>query len=170
MTSLRTLYTCPLTDTRVLDSISLYGDAYQRKGGEIVDITVYLPDELGRKAKEAGINLSRMLRDAVEEEMDRREAVAETLGGAVEHLLECTDEEGRSYTGRLVGSLISDHDAGGRNVYLTEDERVLVHDEDEGWIEEVQQESYEEVLGRLLSNEAYLDAMAALGLKPVIDL
>jgi hypothetical protein len=34
-----------------------------------VRFTVYLPDDLGERAKAAGINLSRTLRDAVENEL-----------------------------------------------------------------------------------------------------
>ena len=34
-----------------------------------VRFTVYLPDGLGQSAKDAGLNLSRLLRDAVEREL-----------------------------------------------------------------------------------------------------
>lgn len=34
-----------------------------------VRFTVYLPDGLGQRAKDAGLNLSRLLRDAVEREL-----------------------------------------------------------------------------------------------------
>jgi hypothetical protein len=37
-----------------------------------MDITVYLPDELGRAAKEAELPLSQLLRDAVAAQLDRR--------------------------------------------------------------------------------------------------
>jgi hypothetical protein len=37
-----------------------------------MDITVYLPDEMGRAAKEADLPLSRMLRDAVEAQLNPR--------------------------------------------------------------------------------------------------
>lgn len=39
----------------------------------MVDITCYLPDELGAKAKEADLPFSRMLRAAVEAELEKRE-------------------------------------------------------------------------------------------------
>lgn len=46
-------------------------------------VTVYLPDSVYERAKEAGdLNLSRMLRDAVEAELDRREPVVRELEGA----------------------------------------------------------------------------------------
>ncbi len=35
-----------------------------------MDINVYLPNELGAKAKEAGINFSGLLRNAVVDEME----------------------------------------------------------------------------------------------------
>jgi post-segregation antitoxin (ccd killing protein) len=43
---------------------------------------VYLPDELGAWAKQAGLPLSRMLREAIEKERKRQDAVAATLGKA----------------------------------------------------------------------------------------
>jgi hypothetical protein len=43
-----------------------------------VRFTVYLPDGLGQRAKDAGLNLSRLLRDAVEREL-RGEAPAPTV-------------------------------------------------------------------------------------------
>lgn len=37
-----------------------------------MDVTVYLPDEIGRSAKAAGLNLSGILRRGVEHELDRQ--------------------------------------------------------------------------------------------------
>ncbi len=41
-------------------------------------VTLYLPDETGRLAKEAGLNLSGLLRGAVEREL-RGDAIQDTL-------------------------------------------------------------------------------------------
>src|SRR6266581_3784652 len=52
-----------------------------------MDITIYLPDELGQWAKDAGLNLSQTLRSEVEAERHRRTAVDQTLESAgVVHL------------------------------------------------------------------------------------
>jgi len=133
-----------------------------------VDITVYLPDEIGARAKEADLPFSRLLRAAVEEELNRREAVVETLTDSSEYeVLNLEDNEGRLYTGRLVGTMIAE----GRNdvfVYLTDDERVLVHDNRHSKVHEIEDEEAE--LREWLEEEQYVEAMNALGLQPVVDL
>lgn len=55
-----------------------------------MNITVYLPDELGHRAKEAELPFSRLLRDAVTEELQR---VAE-----LKHLEETNEAEFRTYS------------------------------------------------------------------------
>lgn len=37
-----------------------------------MDVNCYLPDELGRAAKQAGLPLSQLLRDAVENQLNRK--------------------------------------------------------------------------------------------------
>jgi len=49
-----------------------------------MDITVYLPDEIGERAKKYGLNLSRMLRASVEEELNQLAELADTLSGMEE--------------------------------------------------------------------------------------
>ena len=129
-----------------------------------MDITVYLPDELGQWAKANDVNLSRMLRDAVTEEQMQRTAIEATSATATEHKLDIEGDEG-AYTLRFTGTRIAeDRDV---EVYLTDDEDVLVYEADK--------ERYSiltdvEDLSDRLGQGAYIEAMHALGLKPVVDL
>jgi hypothetical protein len=47
-----------------------------------VRVTLYMPDELRRQAREAGVNLSRTLRAAVEQELRRDAPEPEHITGA----------------------------------------------------------------------------------------
>ncbi len=156
---------------------------YQWTEEDEVNITVYLPDELGAKAKAAELPLSRLLRAAVEDELERRDTVEKTLSETQTYELEVLDEEDRPYTGRLKGKIIASDDTRTpvacedpgfmarerrSTVYMTDDERVIVYDEDDGKI--WPQEDPEEDLRSWLGPGAYAEAMHALGLKPVIDL
>jgi hypothetical protein len=70
-----------------------------------MDITVYLPDELGKWAKENDLGLSRMLREAVEDEKRRRGAVAKVTAGGFERI-EVPDsdrERDVAFQGRVIG-------------------------------------------------------------------
>ena len=91
-------------------------------------INVHLPDELGNKVKEAGLNLSALLRAAAEEELYRRKTVAKTLKDSKEVKLQLEDNEYQAYVGTFTGTLIAeDKDT---QVYMAEDDRVLVYDGD----------------------------------------
>ena len=91
-----------------------------------MDITVYLPDEIGKWAKGAKLNLSALLRQAVVAEQ-RRHAALQALGGKVEEFeFDLATPSGDVYTGVLRGrALTEEHD--GRRYYLTPDGRVKVH-------------------------------------------
>jgi len=131
-----------------------------------MDITVYLPEEIGTKAKSEGLPFSRLLRAAVETELKRRDVVSATLADPQEFELDLEDDEGRPYTGRLIGTVIAE----GQDVvvYVTEDERVLIHDESRSTVHQI--EDAESELRELLDEEAYLEAMNALGLRPVVNI
>jgi hypothetical protein len=130
---------------------------------------VYLPDEISERAKAAELNLSGLLRGAVTDELDRRDAIANTLGDEVEEheieLEECTG----IITGKYLGQTSTDE-----QIYLSDDERVLVYDVDRQRIVEL--EDPETELTDWLSNssrddqEVIADAMRALGLRPRIRL
>jgi hypothetical protein len=130
-----------------------------------VNLTVYLPDETGRWAKENDLPVSRMLRDAIEAKRKSRETAAATLGHAGRHEVDVTDEDGREFTVRIHGTQIAD--CGGVRAYLGLDQDLFVYDGNRGHI------SYPDTpadLEGLLGLDGYIDAMRALGLRPVIDM
>jgi hypothetical protein len=136
-----------------------------------MNLKVYLPDAIGEQAKAAGLNLSRLLRDAVSDELERRTAMSETLTKQQVHEVEIVEDEG-SYTGRITGTRIGNYVVrGGKGllaVYVTDDERVIVYDTErcKYWqVDDPQQELSDE-----LAPADYADAMKVLGLKAIIDL
>jgi hypothetical protein len=136
-----------------------------------MDITVYLPDDIGQWAKNNELNLSAMLRAAVIEERDQRKAMAETLGDSAVHELTVEDGEGGYYTVRLHGAQIAEAHGGpggDRYVYLTEDERLIVYSESRSRL-------YEDIdvsdLREWIDDDGdYIAAMRALGQNAVIDI
>jgi hypothetical protein len=155
-----------------------------------MDITVYLPDELGARAKREELKLSRMLRDAVERELDRRDRMARLLeDGEPEvyeiqiHSVEGRHQEGLLVTGRITGRRIAG-DEEGIGVYVTTDHRVLVHNAGTATYERIDDPPSEIVtkltawladdqpnwFGPEESVEVLYKACEVLGLQPVIDL
>jgi hypothetical protein len=136
-----------------------------------VDITVYLPDELGKKAKEAKLPFSQLLRGAVEDELARQQAVADTLTEVEEHELDVETPEGSLVTGRLVGTCIAGPSRSDVSAYLTSDGRILVYDLNRLQVHDVTQDAVEALTNWFNDdNDAYIEAMEAIGEKPVIDL
>jgi hypothetical protein len=139
-----------------------------------VDITVYLPDDVGRRAKDAEpkLNLSHLLRTAVEEELSRREAIGEALEGAEEVVVEMDDDYYVRFTGKEIvrgegytlGVDYAGH-AAGYVLYLLEDERVVLCPDYGGYIILDDPTEF-----RPDSDEEYIEMMRALGLKAVVDL
>jgi hypothetical protein len=137
-----------------------------------VDVTVSIPDDMRRRAKADGLNLSRLLRDALAAEFTRRDAAAQLLDDPQTYELELMTPEARMYTGRFTGRLIYDNEKGNKALYLTEDGRMLF----------VQDYEYEEYAGgpREAADflkawleddlDQYVDACERLGIKPVIDI
>lgn len=128
-----------------------------------VDITVYLPDDIGAKAKRAELNLSRMLRDAVTDELERMEAMAATLQETEVYEIDLDD----GTIGRITGKLLAADDQSGDEVYLTDDERVLFYDASREQVDELDDPA-EQLNG--LPPEMYSAVAEALGFKPIIDL
>lgn len=56
-----------------------------------MDITVYLPDGIGKRAKDAALPFSRLLRDAVATQLDYRDTLAEAIGGMTPHKVDTTN-------------------------------------------------------------------------------
>lgn len=127
-------------------------------------LNVYLPDEIGDRAKAADpeLNLSRLLRAAVEAELDRRERVSTLLTDSVEHELRLSNSEGVPYTGVLTGKLLAvDQKHENLFVYLTADERLLVYDEAEEALEQV--DDLDELRAWLNDDHLYISVCGALG-------
>jgi post-segregation antitoxin (ccd killing protein) len=132
-----------------------------------VDVTVYLPDDIRQKAKDHGIVLSRFLRDALNTEFARLEAIERALDGAKEVLLTLEDENGRPYRGRFTATRIGESDD--REVYLTDDETVIVYEPDQRRYSVIQ-DAETELREWLPEDTSYIAAMNALGIMPTVDL
>jgi hypothetical protein len=133
-----------------------------------VDFTVYLPDEIGQRAKELPRGtLSQLFRTAVTDELERRDTMSETLSNPKEYEVTIEGESG-VYTGRITGKEIAYQERGEVTVYLTDDNRVIAHDG-----EKLDYHVLEDPVDDLrdwLDDDAYAAALYALGEKPVIDL
>lgn len=131
-----------------------------------MDLTVYLPDELGAKAKNESLNFSRLLRSAVKAELSRRERAQEAIEslGEPQQFDVRVAKNDKEHTGRIKGWSI-DHN-NDWDVYLTVDDRVIVHD--------VFRLSYEEMpkdeAPSTLDPTRFPDALRFLGVEPVVDL
>jgi hypothetical protein len=139
-----------------------------------MNVNVYLPDELGARAKEAELPFSQLLQGAVLQELERIATVQKTLTEPEVYELYLEDREGRSYKGRVTGALIAEIYEGPRHgvqAYLTADERVIIYDGEKQYFE-VEDDDVEEALRGWLGNDpaAYTDACEALGIDAVIDL
>lgn len=137
-----------------------------------MDVTVSLPDDMRKRAKDEGLNLSRLLRDALTAEFTKRDAIAQLLDDPQIHELELMTPEGRMYTGRFRGRLIHESEKGNEALYLTDDGRML-------FVRDYEYEEYgggpgeaADFLKAWLEDhpDQYVDACERLGLKPVIDI
>jgi post-segregation antitoxin (ccd killing protein) len=131
-----------------------------------MNVNVYLPNDLGRQAKEAGLPLSQLLRAAVTDELERRQALTETLEEVAEHQILFEDSSGRTIKGRLTGTLIGEDKR--TQAFLTDDQRVIVYELDKLRYQELADPENE--LRDWLDDDGYIDAMIALGLEPVVDI
>src|ERR1035441_698196 len=129
-----------------------------------MDITVYLPDELGQWAKDAGLPFSQMLRAEVQAERDRRQAAATLQKAAEVHELDVEDAQtGHSYTARFHGTPLHELE-GNAQAFLSEDGDVWVYIESSGNLEELTEGvmSVDEQLQLILCDGEYIEAMHAL--------
>jgi post-segregation antitoxin (ccd killing protein) len=133
-----------------------------------MNVNLYLPDDLGRKAKDGKLPLSQLLREAVAAALERRDAMKATLEGAEEQTIVFEDAEGRSIRGRFTGSLICEEQRDGTQVYLTDDERVILYEPEKARYWEL--DDPENDLQDVLDEGSYVDAMTALGIDPVVDI
>jgi hypothetical protein len=132
-----------------------------------MDITVYLPDDLGQWAKDAGLDLSQTLCGEIEAERDRREAIAKGLAKADVIRLPVWDQEhGSRYTARLHGVPLHVIQREPVQAYLGEDKKIYVYDQrDCSLVEDVDPGTLDELLGP----DAYIEAMTVLGEEAEID-
>ena len=138
-----------------------------------MDITIYLPDELGKWAKEQDLGLSRMLRDAVEAARRRREAEATLNAEAKTYKLDVREPDGYGgsddITVRLHGTLIAKQDISGygsTEVYAGEDGKVYVHDFEGQLYRDIEPDNLRE----LVDESTYIEVMRALGEEVIIDI
>ncbi len=135
-----------------------------------MDITVYLPDELGTWAREHDLHLSRMLREAVEIEKRRRDASAALAAETTTHELAVSEPGGAGdYTARLHGVLIATQHLGGGSidVYAGEDDKMYLHYTADG---RLRRDVEPEQLRQYVDEPTYIKAMRALGEDAVIDI
>ncbi len=143
-----------------------------------MNVNLYLPDELGARAKEAGLlgalagpargALSRLLQDAVTDELARRDVTATTLETTTPIELDLVDAVGHDYVGRINATLIAENERNDVEVYLTDKENVVAYDRDRKQYTVINDPETE--LENWLRPDEYETAMHALGITPKIDL
>ncbi len=131
-----------------------------------MDITIYLPDELGTRAKSERVNLSAMLRAALTKHFMEVDAMNDTLKGAQPVLLELEDKDGRPFHGKITGTLLAEWN--NISIYLTDTGKVLAYDADKPSYQVIA--NPEAALRGVLDDDGYSDVMDALGIVPTIDL
>src|SRR4051794_27910767 len=121
-----------------------------RPEGFPVDITVYLPDEIGKRAKDAALPFSRMLRDAVTAQLDYRDTLTHATGGMTPHKIDTANGERAvqlQFTGRRIASdadcdgdlAVYQTDTG--TIVVADPESYSVHDDAEAfgaWLQDLQ--------------------------------
>jgi hypothetical protein len=127
------------------------------------DTACYLPLDLKTRAQKAGINFSRLLRRAVEQELNRRDQ----LQGADVHEVDVVDD-GQDFKVRIHGTLLfrSEHD--GRAIFLTDDDQVIGYETSTMRLTRIDDPAQE--LRRWLGRRDYTDIMRRLGLAPIVDI
>lgn len=134
-----------------------------------MNVNLYLPDDLGQRAKDADLPLSQLLRAAVVDELHRRRAMASTTQQMTEHELTIENDDGATYTATVVGTLIGENDRNGDKVFLTGQENVVAYDEAKLRYH-VLENPEEELRHWLPDDGVYVAAMSALGLNAKVDL
>lgn len=127
-------------------------------------LTVYLPDEIGQQAKSANLNLSGLLRYAVEKELAQLEALAALGKDVREYEFELVDENDRDYVGVLTGTQIADD--GEYSVYVKyEDASIWLYDGENltEVIDPAEELAY-------MDKDEYRNALHTLGIKPEVEI
>lgn len=131
-----------------------------------MDVTVYLPDELGARAKQEKINLSGTLRAAVKAELGRREKVRKAVGdlGEPQEFKVRVIKNDKEHTGRITGWVIEHNNDW--DVYLTDDDRVIVYNEFRSSYDAMTTDEARAELDATL----FPEALSFLGVEPIVDL
>jgi hypothetical protein len=125
-----------------------------------VDVTIYLPDELGKRAKDEDVKLSRMLRDALIVHFAEEDAMKAAREDADKIELLLQTDEGSDYTGLITGKRIAGNDR--VEVFVTVRENVVVYDLDKlKYYVEDGELSLTDLIGD--ERDVYFEAMDALG-------
>jgi hypothetical protein len=136
-----------------------------------VDITVYLPDDIGAEAKKREFNLSGLLRGAVQDEIngqdERKRLLAEFTGKEI-HTLEVDDDTG-TYTVRLHAKFLGQRADEKVSVYFAEDERIYVYEDERNRLHrDVTRDDLADWFDG--DTDGYVAVMNALGDDAVIDI
>ena len=91
-----------------------------------------------------------------------------TLTDAETIELNLEDRDGNQYRGRITGKLIASNERNDLEVYLTDDERIILYDG--GKLDYWEVEDVENELSEALEADAYADVCRAVGITPVIDI
>jgi len=140
-----------------------------------MDIAVYLPDELGARAKAAGLKFSALLRKAVTDELDRRQAIQRAREGVRVHRLAVYDDHADGfYDVDLVAAEIGYAENAKATAYLLDDGRVALYEDDnEGKLRifENSADVGEDVLaGFGFAPREVVHVIHALGRRPTIEI
>lgn len=127
------------------------------------DTACYLPLDLKSQAKKAGLNLSRLLRTAVEQELARRKAL---LGSAAHEVLASDGDLLQRVT--LYGVVLLENPVLGSIVYLTEDHQVIGYEHRTNRLIPFNQP--DEQLREWLIPRDYLAVMKKLDLPPRVEI
>lgn len=130
-----------------------------------MNVTIYLPDDLGKWAKDHDLPLSRMLREAVTDEKRRRDAVAKVTAEGFERV-EVYDgrrERDVAFQGRHIGSSYDEE----VDAYLTPKRSIAVCTSGE---ELYVYDSYDEFAADDPPHDLHAQVAEALGEKYVEEL
>lgn len=136
-----------------------------------MDITVYLPDALGKRAKEADLKFSRLLRDAVEKELANMETLANMESREIKLEAHDPDAQGETIFVRFEGELI--FSLGDEvSAYRKKSGGIVMHTFGRYEVlDEADKEEIEDYLTRQgLPDDLRVEASRRLGVTPTIDI
>lgn len=127
-------------------------------------VNVYLPDEMKARLDGSDLNLSAIARGCWERELEMAELETEEIR------VDAVDEDGDVEL-RFTGTLLLTAGYDGTEMYLTDEDEVLIVDDERRWTSTPRNEIDADDLGVVFRDkEDYAAACAALGLRRVIQL